>query len=171
MTPTKITDLKAQVKKSSREITHCFVHCTAGWQNETNANLIKGFRALGWKSNGYHFVIDADGTIWQITHLDKLANGVAGYNSNAIHISYKGGIAKSGVPKDKGKLIPVDNRTEAQKKSMLNLLKHLKSLHKNSRILGHRDISPDKNKNGVVDSWERIKECPCFDAIPEYSKL
>ena len=25
------------------------------------------------------------------------------------------------------------------------------------------------NHNGRIDTWERIKECPCFDAIDEYS--
>ena len=35
-------------------------------------------------------------------------------------------------------------------------------------ILGHRDFSNDKDGSGVIESWERIKECPCFDAIPEY---
>ena len=38
-------------------------------------------------------------------------------------------------------------------------------------IKGHRDVSPDKNKNGIIESWERIKECPSFDAIPEYKNL
>ena len=37
--------------------------------------------------------------------------------------------------------------------------------------MGHRDISPDLNHNGVVDPWERIKECPCFDAMTEYMDI
>ena len=28
-----------------------------------------------------------------------------------------------------------------------------------------------QNHNGRVDSWERIKECPCFDAIEEYQDI
>jgi N-acetylmuramoyl-L-alanine amidase len=27
------------------------------------------------------------------------------------------------------------------------------------------------NHNGVVDPWERIKECPCFDAMTEYMDI
>ena len=34
-----------------------------------------------------------------------------------------------------------------------------------------RDLSPDRNHNGVVDPWERIKECPCFDAMTEYMDI
>ena len=36
------------------------------------------------------------------------------------------------------------------------------------QVIGHRDISPDTNNNGVIDHFERIKECPCYDVIPEY---
>jgi len=31
--------------------------------------------------------------------------------------------------------------------------------------VGHRDFSNDKNKNGVIESWERNKECPSMDII------
>ena len=41
----------------------------------------------------------------------------------------------------------VDNRTPEQKASLVT------------------------NGNGKVDSWERIKECPCFDAKEEYKDL
>ena len=50
-------------------------------------------------------------------------------------------------------------------------MKLLKGRYPDAEILGHRDISPDANGNGIVDSWERIKECPCFDAKVEYKAL
>jgi hypothetical protein len=28
-------------------------------------------------------------------------------------------------------------------------------------------LSPDTNYNGIVDPWERIKECPCFEVKAE----
>jgi N-acetylmuramoyl-L-alanine amidase len=34
-------------------------------------------------------------------------------------------------------------------------------------VVGHRDLSPDKNYNGIVDPWERTKECPCFEVKAE----
>ncbi len=164
-------NLNTLLTKSSREIKNLFVHCTAGWQNETNEELFNGFKSQGWKNPGYHVTVDADGTAWLLQAPSLIANGVAGNNSNSLHISYKGGVAKSGAAKDKGKLLPVDNRTPAQKATLILILKHWRSQYPNARILGHRDISPDKNKNGKVDSWERIKECPCFDAIPEYATV
>ena len=36
-----------------------------------------------------------------------------------------------------------------------------------ARVVGHRDLSPDKNYNGIVDPWERTKECPCFEVKAE----
>ena len=155
------------LSKSSRLITRIFVHCTAGWQYETKKELIAGFRARKWKNNGYHLWVDGQGLIHLITPLNGIANGVGGMNSNSLHISYAGGIAKDA----KGKIIAVDNRTPAQKEALILGLTKLKSLHPKAVILGHRDISPDKNKNGKIDKWEYIKECPCFDAIPEYAMI
>lgn len=45
------------------------------------------------------------------------------------------------------------------------------SIERNQIVVGHRDISPDLNHNGIVDPWERIKACPCFDAKVEYKEL
>ena len=33
-----------------------------------------------------------------------------------------------------------------------------------SRVVGHRDLSPDLNHNGEIEPEEWIEECPCFDA-------
>lgn len=152
------------MKKSKRIIKWLVVHCTAGWQNETTAEVIKGFRANGWKNNGYHFLISADGTVENITNIDNIANGVAGHNANSIHISYKGGIKK-----ENGKLVAVDNRTPQQRAALVKVLTELKQAHPEAKIKGHRDFSPDKDKDGVIEPFEYIKQCPCFDAIPEYS--
>jgi hypothetical protein len=38
-------------------------------------------------------------------------------------------------------------------------------------IVGHYHFSDDRNKNGAIESWERIKECPSFDAYQEYKHL
>ena len=92
-----------------------------------------------------------------------VSNGVQGYNSTSINVAYMGGIDANGKA--------VDNRTEAQKASLVKLLKELRGRYPNAQILGHRDISPDTNHNSKVDSWERIKECPCFDAIIEYKNI
>ena len=35
-------------------------------------------------------------------------------------------------------------------------------------VLGHRDTSPDKDGNGIVERWEWLKECPCFEVKDEF---
>lgn len=146
-----------------REIKRIFVHCTAGSQRQTVADLQAEFKRKGWKHPGYHYVVQADGKINQLIGEEKVSNGVKGYNSTSVNVAYIGGIDAEGKA--------TDNRTDAQKASLLTLLKELKGRYPNAEIMGHRDISPDTNGNGIVDPWERIKECPCFNAKDEYKDL
>ena len=146
-----------------RSIKRIFVHCTAGSQKQTIADLKAEFKRKGWKNPGYHYVVMPNGTISQMLGEKFVSNGVKGYNSTSVNVAYVGGIDAKGEP--------IDNRTDEQKQSLVRLLKELKGRYPKAQILGHRDISPDTNHNGIVDPWERIKECPCFDAIIEYKTI
>lgn len=146
-----------------RDIKRIFVHCTAGSQKQTVADLLAEFKRKRWRNPGYHVVITPDGKCHQLLDFGKVSNGVKGHNSTAINVAYMGGIDAEGKA--------TDNRTDAQKESLRKLLKLLKSRYPKAEIMGHRDISPDTNGNGKVDSWERIKECPCFDAKEEYKEI
>lgn len=146
-----------------RSIKRIFVHCTAGSKRQKIADLQAEFKRKGWKHPGYHYVIQADGTITQLLGEQFVSNGVKGYNSTAVNVAYMGGIDAQGNA--------VDNRTPEQKASLVKLLKELKGRYPKAEILGHRDISPDTNGNGIVDPWERIKECPCFNAKDEYKDI
>lgn len=146
-----------------RSIKRIFVHCTAGNQHQTVSDLMAEFKRKKWKHPGYHYVVQEDGKITQLIGEQFTSNGVKGYNATSINVAYMGGIDEEGKA--------VDNRTPEQKDSLLKLLKLLKKRYPKAEIIGHRDISPDKNGNGIVDPWERIKECPCFNAKEEYKDL
>lgn len=146
-----------------RKIEYIAVHCTAGSQVQTISDLQAEFKRKGWKNPGYHYVVAPDGKITQLLDEEKISNGVKGFNSVAVNVAYIGGIGADG----KG----VDNRTDEQKKALRQLLANLKKKYPDAVVQGHRDFSPDTNHNGVVDPWERIKECPCFDAKIEYADL
>lgn len=146
-----------------RKIERIFVHCTASSQTWGVGELSAEFKRKGWKNPGYHYVVTSDGRIHQMLDDSKVSNGVKGYNSTSVNVAYVGGIDAKGKA--------VDNRTAAQKKALVDLLRILRKRYPKARILGHRDISPDQNGNGRVDQWERIKECPCFDAITEYKDI
>lgn len=135
-----------------RDIKFIVVHCTATPQDTKIQSIIDYWRkVLGWKNNGYHFIIDKNGNTSKITPIDKIANGVKGYNQYCIHISYIGGIDSKGKA--------VDNRTIAQKESLLYYLRDLKRKFPEAKILGHREFAGVK------------KECPCFNASKEYENI
>lgn len=127
-----------------RVIKHIVLHCTATQPNAT-VDSIKNYwkNNLGWKNPGYHYIIDEKGKVTKLQPIEKLSNGVRGYNANSIHISYIGGVDKNGKPKD--------TRTEDQLFAMTDLLMYLKSKFPNAQILGHRDFPNVK------------KACPSFE--------
>jgi len=140
-----------------RQIKRIFVHCTAGPQTQTVAQIQKYWKTVNkWKSPGYHYIIKPDGEIVQLLDESKPSNGVAGYNSTSINVCYIGGVDKKGRP--------VDNRTDAQKESLIRILKELKSRYPDAEILGHREIwGQDPSK------WHKM--CPCFSAKEEYKDI
>ena len=149
-----------------RNIQYIAVHCTAGSQKTTIPSLLTVFKARGFKAPGYHYVISADGTVHNLLSEDQVSNGVKGFNSVSINVAYIGGVISQ-----EGVLKSVDNRTPEQKASLRTLLGELKKRYPRAVIQGHRDFSPDTNGNGIVDPWERIKDCPCFDAKVEYADI
>lgn len=146
-----------------RKIKRIFVHCTASSQKATANDIMAEFKRKGWKNPGYHYLIDTAGGLHSLLDEEKVSNGVKGYNGTSVNVAYIGGIDSKGKS--------VDNRTAEQKACMLALLKQLKGKYPKAVIMGHRDISPDTNGNGIVDPWERLKDCPCFDAMEEYKTI
>ena len=139
-----------------RQIKRIFVHCTASSQKWGVKELQAEFKAKGWKNPGYHKVVTTDGVVHSMLSIDKVSNGVQGYNSTAINIAYVGGID--------GKGKPIDNRTDAQKVALRTLLIDLRKQFPNATIMGHRDI-------WGIDSKKWKKWCPCFDAKTEYKDI
>lgn len=146
-----------------RTIKYIAVHCTASYQSMTIEGLKQEFKRKGWVNPGYHYVVSPDGKITQLLDEDKVSNGVKGFNSVSINVAYIGGIDATGKP--------VDNRTPAQKSSLLSLLKLLHRKYPAAVIQGHRDFSPDLNKDGKITPNEWMKVCPCFNAKEEYADL
>lgn len=152
--------------KTQRNIEYIVVHCTATPVNTPTANLLAGWKRLGWRNPGYHFVVDGQGRIERLLSIDRVANGAKGYNSNGIHVAYIGGVVRSeGHP---SKLVPADTRTEAQRLVLRALVALLHADFPKARVVGHRDLSPDLNGNGRIEPQEYTKACPCFDVQREY---
>lgn len=164
---------QAANKKATRRIDYIVVHCTAtpeGQDRTVERIRREHIEQNGWSDIGYHFVIYRDGTIAKGRDVSKVGAHVNGYNAHSIGIAYVGGLENiPNVPyqKLKGK----DTRTHEQKKALLKLLGELRAQYPKAVIKGHRDFSPDKNKDGVISPDEWIKGCPCFDAAQEYRNI
>ena len=140
-----------------RVITLIVVHCSAVKPDQLSsaAQIDSWHRERGFHLGiGYHYVIRRDGTI-EPGHPECLIGAhchVKGhhYNTHSIGICYEGGLDARGQPDD--------TRTAAQKATMRQLLEDLHQRYPRAMIVGHRDLSHDR-------------DCPCFNAYKEYADL
>lgn len=144
-----------------RKIDLIVIHCSAtkAGQDYGVNDIRKWHRKRGYRDVGYHYVIKLDGTI-QLGRPETQAGAhVAGHNARSIGVCYIGGLSVNGKA--------TDTRTQAQKDALHELVAHLLTKYPKARVVGHRDLSPDKNDDGVIQKWEWLKECPCFDVTKE----
>lgn len=136
---------------NQRNIKYIVVHCTATPTTTTLESIKRYWKEQrGWGDTpGYHYFIKRDGTIVQLLDEKKNSYGVYKHNSECISIAYVGGIDKDGKP--------VDNRSDAQKHAMFDIIVRLTEKYPKAEVLGHRDFPGVK------------KACPCFD-VKEWLK-
>lgn len=121
-------------------------------------------------SIGYHYVIDLDGAVLTGRRLREVGAHAAMFNAHSVGICLVGGQERSA------------RYTPAQWAALADLVKKLcrelrippfapRRVHKAtspgysvvSGVCGHRDLSPDKNGNGLAEPFEWLKTCPGFD--------
>ena len=148
----KPQNVPLNLKKSTRTITEIIVHCTATPEGQaTTTEQIKHYHMThGWTDIAYNYVIELDGSIHNGRDVNKVGGHTTNHNAHSIGVVYVGGLAKDGKTAK-------DTRTEAQKASLLKLLKQLKALYPKAVIYGHRNFAN--------------KACPCFDAKNEYKAI
>lgn len=149
---------------------YIIIHCSATREDMdfTEKQINESHVARGFGKWGYHYYIRKDGRVVLMraeneigAHDNCLVPGEKiSYNRCSIGICYEGGLDKNGKAKD--------TRTEAQKTAMVTLVQDICKRHQILDVLGHRDTSPDKDGNGVVDRYEWLKECPCFNVKEDF---
>lgn len=134
-----------------RKITEIIVHCTATPPGRavTVADVDAWHRARGFRSIGYHYLIDLEGNILHGRDIAAIGAHCRGHNAASVGVVYAGGVDASGVP--------ADTRTPAQKAALRRLLGELTARFPGAKIHGHRDFA--------------AKACPSFDATAEYADL
>jgi len=135
------------------KIEKLIVHCSATREGQhITIDTIRDWHVngRGWRDVGYHYIIYLDGTIKK-----GRADNVQGahckkFNSSSLGICYIGGVESDGKT-------PKDTRTEAQKESLLHVLKTLIAMFPLATIYSHNEFAN--------------KACPSFDATNEYKDL
>ena len=148
------------------------IHCSATREGKdyTAADIDRWHREQGFAGIGYHYVVRRDGTVEQGRPLPQVGahcnwadpQGVS-WNRHSIGICYVGGCDRAGKPKD--------TRTVGQDRALRVLIARLVKEYPITRIMGHRDASPDRDGDGRVTQGEWLKACPSFDAGAEYGDI
>lgn len=107
--------------------------------------------------------LESDHKVVNLRPLEQIPAHARGHNKHSIGICYEGGLDITGQSRD--------TRTQAQKTSLLRLIRHLLICFPGSWVCGHRDLSEDLNGDGTISPDEWIKQCPSFNAISEYKEL
>lgn len=146
-----------------RDINLIVIHCSASpnGKRKTVAEIDADHSARGFKRRpeligynapkllhiGYHYVIYANGPVTVGRGEREVGAHVASFNANSIGICMVGTSAYSAE----------------QWASLRRLVDGLQQRYPLARVVGHRDLSPDQNRNGIVEPFEWLKTCPGFD--------
>jgi len=133
------------------------VHCSATRPTQDIAvrDITQWHIQRGFDTVGYHYVIRRNGEVERGRPENAVGAHVRGHNVNSIGICLAGGVDNAGKP--------ANNFTAAQFVALHQLLDELRKRYPEARVLGHRDLSPDRNGDGVISPNEFIKACPSFD--------
>lgn len=137
-------------------IKYCTIHCSGNRYGTGTIDQINAYDIKTFKQKSYHYIIDYDGKVTQNLPLTTKGAHVGKNNTGNIGICYIGGLdEKTGEPKD--------TRNQAQKDALAKLMRELRVKYPKIIFKGHRDWSPDKDKDGKIETHEWLKICPCFD--------
>lgn len=103
---------------------------------------------------GYHYVINISGTLETGRPLTETgAHCAEKAPDGRVYNSFSIGVCMSGT----------DKFSEAQWETLASLVSTLQKLIPYLIVLGHRDTSPDRNRDGIIQKSEWVKTCPGFD--------
>jgi N-acetyl-anhydromuramyl-L-alanine amidase AmpD len=148
-----------------RKIDLIVVHCSATREGSslTPEALDASHRRLGFGGTGYHYYVRRDGSTALTRPLERVGAHARGFNAHSVGVCYEGGLDRHGRP--------ADTRTPEQRLTLRLLILQLLEAYPGAKVRGHRDLSPDLNGDGRLDTWEWFKSCPCFDATAEYGRV
>ena len=123
-------------------------------QDIGSAQITIMHKARGFDDIGYAMVVCRDGRIEAGEDLRRRGAHVKGLNSVSVGICVVGGVDEDGNPEN--------NYTPEQWEAMKHVYEFFTLLYPNAEHVGHRDLSPDLDRDGRVQRHEFVKDCPCF---------
>lgn len=137
------------------------IHCAATPEGrDVKAASINEWDKAKFGQTSYHWVVELDGKKVRGLNDDVRGAHVGKNNTGNIGICYVGGVAKD------GKTVK-DTRTPAQKQALRELVAEYRAKYPGIKVMGHRDWSPDRNKDGKITPDEWMKGCPSFDVATQ----
>lgn len=134
------------------------VHCAATKPSQDigRAEIDAMHRGFGWSGIGYHAVIRRSGDMELGRPWNAMGAHVAGHNNRSVGVCLVGGLNEAGNPAPEFEAV--------QFETLRIVLDGLSKRYPGALVLGHRDLSPDLDGDGVVEPHEWIKMCPSYDA-------
>ncbi len=127
---------------SAEEIDHW--HRDRGFRRQTSEI---GFNEPTLKHIGYHYTVHPEGYVRVGRGEREVGAHVRGHNRRSIGIC----------------VIGTDQFNQEQWEMLSGLVRGLLQRYPNAKVVGHRDLSPDKDGDGTVEPHEWLKTCPGFD--------
>ncbi|SFR79811.1 N-acetylmuramoyl-L-alanine amidase [Sphingomonas jatrophae] len=141
---------------NAQALRYLTLHCAATPEGrDDKAGAVTAWDKAKFGQPSYHWVIELDGTAVRTLRDDQRGAHTGGANTGNIGICYVGGVDKAGRPKD--------TRTPAQLATMERLVREYRARFPRLIVRGHRDWSPDRDRDGKIEPHEWLKACPCFD--------
>ena len=139
-----------------RKIKNIVIHCSATTDGRevSREQIERDHKARGFAKIGYHYLIQPRGLILVGRNEDEIGAHVAGHNSYSL------GVCMIGTKKF----------TVAAWESLRALVHQLTYKYENAVVVGHRDLSPDLDNDGIVEPNEWVKICPGFDVKEWYER-
>ncbi len=119
-------------------------HAARGFRR--NPRLI-GYNEPSLKSVAYHFFIPPQGPVCIGRGEQEVGAHAHGHNFHSL------GICMAGT----------DAYSPEQWRLLASLVRGLLQRYPVAQVVGHRDLSPDKDGDGTVEPHEWLKTCPGFD--------
>lgn len=132
-----------------RRIRFLVVHCSASPDGKAKSleRLVEEHKARGFRTIGYHYIIEPSGLRIAGRPEAEVGAHVEGHNADSIGIC----------------LIGTKKFTREAWLKLRDTVRELQAKYPQAAVCGHRDFSPDLDRDGKVEPNEWIKLCPSFD--------